>query len=74
MGMNNPTPLGEVDDILRPGADQNPLLDRGMATTTLDALINWARTGCASNTALAFRKSAIERSAIAIQAGSRPCD
>jgi len=45
MGMNNPTPLGEVDDILRPGADQNPLVDRGMATTTLDALINWARTG-----------------------------
>ena len=45
MGMNNPTPLGVVDDILRPGADQNPLLDRGMVTTTLDALINWARTG-----------------------------
>ena len=45
MGMNNPTPLGEVDDILRPSADQNPLLDRGMVTTSLDALINWARTG-----------------------------
>ena len=45
MGMNNPTPLGAVDDILRPGADQNPLLDRGMVTTSLDALINWARTG-----------------------------
>ncbi len=45
MGMNNPAPLGAVDDILRPSVDQNPLLDRGMATTTLDALINWARTG-----------------------------
>ena len=45
MGMNNPVPLGPVDDILRPNADQNPLLDRGMVTTTLDALINWARTG-----------------------------
>jgi NADH-quinone oxidoreductase subunit B len=45
MGMNNPVPLGAVDDILRPDADQNPLLDRGMVTTTLDALLNWARTG-----------------------------
>ncbi len=45
MGMNNPVPLGPVDDILRPNADQNPLLDRGMVTTSLDALINWARTG-----------------------------
>jgi len=45
MGMNNPVPLGAVDDILRPDANQNPLLDRGMATTTLDALLNWARTG-----------------------------
>ncbi len=45
MGMNNPVPLGPVDDILRPNANQNPLLDRGMVTTSLDALINWARTG-----------------------------
>jgi NADH-quinone oxidoreductase subunit B len=45
--MNNPVPvpLQAVDDILRPGADENPLLDRGMVTTTLDALLNWARTG-----------------------------
>ena len=39
------TELGEVDDILRPTADSNPLLARGVATTSLDALINWARTG-----------------------------
>ena len=45
MGMNNPVPLDSVDDILRPGADANPLLDRGMVTTSLDALVNWARTG-----------------------------
>ena len=45
MGMNNPVPLDSVDDILRPSADANPLLDRGMVTTSLDALINWARTG-----------------------------
>jgi len=37
--------LGEVDDILRPDADSNPLLARGVVTTSLDALINWARTG-----------------------------
>ena len=37
--------LGIVDDILRPNADENPLINRGVATTTLDALINWARTG-----------------------------
>ena len=45
MGMNNPTPLGEVDDILRPDANENPLLKRGMVTTSIDALLNWARTG-----------------------------
>jgi len=45
MGMNNPVPLGLVDDILRPDASENPLLNRGMVTTTLDALLNWARTG-----------------------------
>ncbi len=36
------TELGEVDDILRPNADSNPLLARGVVTTSLDALINWA--------------------------------
>ena len=36
--------LGIVDDILRPEAD-NPILQRGFATTSLDALVNWARTG-----------------------------
>ena len=45
MGMNNPVPLSSVDDILRPNADENPLLERGMVTTSLDALLNWARTG-----------------------------
>ena len=39
------TELGAVDDILRPSADSNPLLARGVVTTSLDALINWARTG-----------------------------
>ena len=37
--------LGEIDDILRPDADNNPLISRGVVTTSLDALINWARTG-----------------------------
>lgn len=41
---HNPAPLGCVDDILRPAGD-NPLLERGVVTTSLDALINWARTG-----------------------------
>ena len=41
---HNPSPLGAVDDILRPNAD-NPLIERGFATTSADALINWARTG-----------------------------
>ena len=45
MGISNPVPLGSVDDILRPNADANPLLDRGMVTTSLDALLTWARTG-----------------------------
>ena len=30
------TELGEIDDILRPGADSNPLLARGVVTTSLD--------------------------------------
>ena len=42
--MHNPAPLSLVDDILRP-ADDNPILQRGFATTSLDALLNWARTG-----------------------------
>jgi NADH-quinone oxidoreductase subunit B len=41
---HNPTPIGTVDDILRPDAD-NPLIQRGFAVTSADALINWARTG-----------------------------
>jgi len=40
----NPVPTGPVDDILRPGGD-NPLLQRGFVTTSVDTLINWARTG-----------------------------
>ncbi|MBT8041041.1 MAG: NADH-quinone oxidoreductase subunit B [Xanthomonadales bacterium] len=45
MGINNPVPLAEVDDILRPSADANPLMDRGFAVTSIDALLNWARSG-----------------------------
>ena len=41
---HNPTPIGTVDDILRPDAD-NPLIQRGFAVTSADLLINWARTG-----------------------------
>jgi NADH-quinone oxidoreductase subunit B len=40
----NPEPTGPVSDILRPDGD-NPLLQRGFVTTSLDTLINWARTG-----------------------------
>lgn len=28
--MHNPTPGGPVDDILRPGDEDNPLLERGL--------------------------------------------
>ena len=42
--MHNPAPLNLVDDILRP-VDENPLMDRGFVTTSLDSLVNWARTG-----------------------------
>ncbi|TDR39448.1 NADH dehydrogenase subunit B [Tahibacter aquaticus] len=42
--MHNPVPVSSVDDILRPG-DDNPLVERGFAITSADALINWARTG-----------------------------
>ena len=41
---HNPEPIGEVDDILRPDAS-NPLIERGFAVTSMDALVNWARTG-----------------------------
>ena len=42
--MHNPQPLNLVDDILRPAGD-NPIIQRGWATTSVDALMNWARTG-----------------------------
>ena len=42
--MHNPLPEGRLDDILRPEGD-NPLLEQGFVTTSLDALWNWARTG-----------------------------
>ena len=41
---SNPLPEGRLDDILRPDGD-NPLLQHGFVTTSLDALWNWARTG-----------------------------
>ena len=41
---SNPLPEGRLDDILRPGED-NPLLQNGFVTTSMDALWNWARTG-----------------------------
>src|SRR5690348_15508375 len=42
--MHNPVPIARVDDILRPAAD-NPIMQRGFGVTSLDALLNWARTG-----------------------------
>ena len=42
--LHNPVPVSTVDDILRPGAG-NPLIERGFAVTSIDALANWARTG-----------------------------
>ena len=42
--MHNPVPLAQVDDILRPEGE-NPLLEKGYVTTSVDALLNWARTG-----------------------------
>ena len=41
---SNPLPEGRLDDILRPEGD-NPLLEKGYVTTSVDALVNWARTG-----------------------------
>ena len=42
--MHNPIPEGRLDDILRPEGD-NPVMQHGFATTSMDALWNWARTG-----------------------------
>ena len=42
--MHNPTPLNLVDDILRPNGDA-PVINRGFGVTSIDALMNWARTG-----------------------------
>ncbi len=42
--MNNPIPESRVDDILRPEGG-NPLLEKGYVTTSVDTLMNWARTG-----------------------------
>ncbi|MGH8192688.1 MAG: NuoB/complex I 20 kDa subunit family protein [Rhodanobacteraceae bacterium] len=42
--MHNPVPIARVDDILRPDAD-NPIMQHGFGVTSLDALLNWARTG-----------------------------
>ncbi|MCC7256070.1 MAG: NADH-quinone oxidoreductase subunit B, partial [Dokdonella sp.] len=42
--MHNPAPVNVVDDILRTD-DDNPLIQRGFVTASLDDLINWARTG-----------------------------
>ena len=47
MSLHNPVPLGEVDDILRPSADANPLLDQGFVVTSVDALFNWGPNGFA---------------------------
>jgi len=42
--MHNPAPLNLVDDILRPNGDA-PVANRGFGVTSIDALMNWARTG-----------------------------
>ncbi len=42
--MTNPMPEARVEDILRPEGE-NPLLEKGYVTTSVDALMNWARTG-----------------------------
>jgi len=42
--MHNPLPEDRVGDILRPEGE-NPLLQQGYVTTSMDALWNWARTG-----------------------------
>ena len=40
--MHNPLPEDRVGDILRPEGE-NPLLQQGYVTTSMDALWNWAR-------------------------------
>ena len=45
IALHNPVPHAEVDDILRPSADVNPLMDRGFVVTSIAALLNWARSG-----------------------------
>src|SRR5580765_772018 len=40
----NPIPEGRLDDLLRPEGD-NPVMQQGFVTTSMDALWNWARTG-----------------------------
>src|SRR3989304_2912109 len=57
--MNNPSPEGRVDDILRPEGD-NPLLEKGFVTTSVDALLNWARTGSQWAQTLGPRCCAVE--------------
>jgi NADH-quinone oxidoreductase subunit B len=42
--MHNPEPLNLVDDIIRPNGDA-PITQRGFGVTSIDALMNWARTG-----------------------------
>ncbi|MGN6092443.1 NADH-quinone oxidoreductase subunit B [Luteibacter jiangsuensis] len=42
--MHNPEPLNLVDDIIRPNGDP-PAVNRGFGVTSIDALMNWARTG-----------------------------
>ena len=42
--MHNPQPLNLVDDIIRPNGDA-PVPQRGFGVTSVDALMNWARTG-----------------------------
>ncbi|NII53521.1 NADH-quinone oxidoreductase subunit B [Luteibacter sp. SG786] len=42
--MHNPEPLNLVDDIIRPNGNP-PAVSRGFGVTSIDALMNWARTG-----------------------------
>ena len=41
---SNPLPEGRLDDLLRPEGD-NPVMQQGFVTTSMDALWQWARTG-----------------------------
>src|SRR3546814_2093840 len=42
--LHNPEPGGRVDDSVPPEGD-NPRVQHGFAVTSVDTLINWARTG-----------------------------